>query len=527
MPTIPATRIRRSLVAIALVAGLCAATLPLLATPAIADPALPGEAPTTPELIDAAVATGEITEAQGALYLTWAFSAPARVPAQYVSDTPWRGTIPLLELQAELPELGDAPAAVAARAELRGTTFECPGTAGPLPQQRATKHFYVQYKASALQGLSIGQYATALETSWKTEIGRFGWAAPPRDPVSYPAKGRYPVRVENLGAGLYGYVTGTRFARNNPDTPWNDKDAVASCMVINRNFGPFPGSPLDALRATAAHEFNHSIQFGYGALTGFGNIASVFVEGLATWMEDEVFDSSNDSYNYLWPEFDVAMGRYRGAAVDDFPYPYWVVFRAMAERFGTGERRGSEAVYQEFWEQISRGRSTNLEAMDRAFARKNSSLADAYHDASVALRFVSSCGGSTAERFCLEEGANYASQPGHPGDFAGNLTGLPDDLDRTIANDFALHWVGLPTQADVDLTVTRTDGTGILRVSVACLVGSNDVDVDLIGTAGGSPATGTVDLSGCDEATAVVSNVRMTSPTPKQTTTSDYTIAAS
>ena len=524
MPTTSPARVRRTLVTIALVAGLCAAALPLIATPAVADPTLPGEAPTTPELIDAAVTSGEITEAQGALYLTWAFSAPARVPAAYVSDTPWRGTIPLLELQQELPELGDAPAANAARAALRGATFACPGTGGSLPQNRATKHFYLQYKASALQGLSIGQYAGSLETAWKTEIGSFGWAAPPRDPVSYPAKGRYPVRIENLGAGLYGYVAGTRIAGNNPATPWNDEDAVASCMVLNRNFGPFPGTPIDALRATAAHEFNHSIQFGYGALTGSGKVADVFIEGLATWMEDEVFDTSNDSYNYLWPEFTVPMGRYRGAAVDDFPYPYWVVFRAMAERFGTGERRGSEAIYQEFWEQISRGRSTNLEAMNRAFKGRRSSLAKAYHDASIALRFAVGCGGTTGGRYCLEEGPRYQDIPGHPGDVA-NLVGLPDQFDDDVANDFALDWIGLPTQAGVDLTVTRTDGTGIFRVSVACRIGQN-VEVFPIGTASGTPASGSVNLAACDEASAVVSNVRMTSATPTQTTRTDYSIEA-
>ena len=68
-----------------------------------------------------------------------------------------------------------------------------------------------------------------------------------------------------------------------------------------------------------------------GALTGFGKVSDVMVEGLATWMEDEVFDASNDSYNYLWPGFTSPMGRYSAS-----PYPCWVVFRAMTGRFGSG-----------------------------------------------------------------------------------------------------------------------------------------------------------------------------------------------
>ena len=109
-------------------------------------------------------------------------------------------------------------------------------------------------------------------------------------------------------------------------------------MVLNQNFGPFPGTPTNAMRATVAHEFNHSLQFGYGALTGYGSVDSVFVEGGATWMEDEVFDTSNDNYNYLWPSFTTPMGKYAKS-----PYPYWMVFRAMTEPFGTGDRERRRA----------------------------------------------------------------------------------------------------------------------------------------------------------------------------------------
>jgi hypothetical protein len=70
-------------------------------------------------------------------------------------------------------------------------------------------------------------------------------------------------------------------------------------MVLNRDYSAFPGTPLAALQATAAHEFNHSLQFGYGAITGANSPDDSFVEGGASWMEDEVFDSSNDNYNYL------------------------------------------------------------------------------------------------------------------------------------------------------------------------------------------------------------------------------------
>jgi hypothetical protein len=501
------------------VLAVAACLVPLTAMQSSSAPARPGLRPATPELIERAVRRGEISEARGALYLAWAFTAPSRLPDTYVSETPWSGTLPLLRLRERLPALGDARAAVAARIQLRGRTFSCPGTRGSLPQTKSTSHYYVQYRASALQALSIGQYATALETAWKTEIGRFGWAKPPPDPVSYPPGRRYPVRIENLGAGLYGYVAGTRLARDNPSTLWNDRDAVATCMVLNKNFGLFPGTPLDALHATAAHEFNHSIQFGYGALAGADRASDVMAEGLATQMEDEVFDSSNDSYNYLWPDFATPMGRYTKS-----PYPYWVVFRAMAERFGSGERNGSEAVYQAFWEQIGRGNATNLAALAKAFKSKHTTLAEAYHAAAIALRFLADCS-STPRKYCLDEGPAYEAAAG-PNDDHATLGGAPDSLSRAIPNDFALNWIGLPTAAGTDLMVTNDSGKGVLRVGVACLAG-DAVSVTPIGTATRSDdaARSGLDLSGCDAASAVISNVKMTAATPSSITRTDYTIA--
>jgi hypothetical protein len=521
--------VRRSTLSIALALTLAGSLLPL-GTSAAAAASAPARRmrPPTPELIERAVRRGEITEARGALYLAWAFSAPERVPEAYVSDAPWSGTLPLLELQRTLPELGDAPAAATARSALRAKTFACPGTTGSLPKKRSTKHFYIQY--STMKGATINQYAAALETTWKTEIGKFGWAKPPKDPVSYPKGGRYPVRIENLGPGLYGYVANTRLVGNNPSTPWNDRDAQASCMVLARNFEALsdpPVSPIDALRATAAHEFNHSIQFGYGALLGPGSASNVMIEALATWMEDEVFDSANDSYNYLWPNFTVPMGRYNPG----FPYPYWVVFRAMAERYGSGVKNGSEKVYQTFWELIGKRKATNLKALGKGFkSAKNITLGQAFHDASIALRYLRDCS-ATAPPYCLEEGPAYAATPvplqfQHPGDHA-NLGPPPSSLPtRKLANDLSLNWIGLPTQNNLEVQVTHDGGKGILKVSVICRDG-NEVTVEGSGTAtkASDVELANVDLGACDEATAVISNVKVTSATPKKTTKTKYTIA--
>ena len=290
-----------------------------------------------------------------------------------------------------------------------------------------------------------------------------------------------------------------------------------SCMVLNQNYGPFPGSPLDALRATVAHEFNHSIQFGYGALTGFGNVGNIFIEGGATWMEDEVFDSANDNYNFLWPSLNAPMGRYLPP-----PYDYWVVFRAMTERFGVGTKTGGEAIMQTFWEQISKGKSTNLAALNRGFKAKGSSLAEAYHDAAVALRFRRNCV-ATPRRYCLEEGPAYPAGFGSPNDHANATPGSP--VNRPLANNFALNYVGLPSNGPIDVTVSHRNGVGVFRASIACRIGEQ-VDVTPMGKASANADATAINYPAaqCDRASVVISNVKMTSPSPQAVTLSRYRV---
>ena len=468
--TAPA-RVRRG--ALATIASL--ALLAALAPAASADEAIASNAavarlrPTTPQLIDDARTSGRITSAQATLYTAWALVRPDAVPAEFVSTTPWDGTLAMLQVKRDLARMGTARMAPALRDVAARIDTTCPGSTGSLPNTKSTNHFYLKYRSSAIGGgLTIGQYAAALETTWKTEIGTFGWARPPKDPVNPPPGGRYLVRLDSLGSGLYGYVTGTYYVGNNPATGWNDKDSAASCMVLNQDFSGFPSGPTDSLRATAAHEFNHSIQFGYGALTGFGGVKSVFVEGGASWMEDEVFDGADDNYFYLWPDFTTPMAQFDPS----FPYPYWVVFRAMTERYGTGVKNGGENVMQYFWEQLSKGKSTNLAAMSKALKQEGTSLGKAYHDAAIALRFNVDCS-VTPKKWCLEEGPNYVSSQGANTN-TGSVASIGDPAYAgKVSNDYALDWIGIPAnQGAFDLTVNATTGGGKLRTSIVCRTGS-------------------------------------------------------
>jgi hypothetical protein len=511
---------RRSLGVLFLASLLVALLSP--AAPALAgreQPSLP-----TPALIERDVVRGELDRATADLYLASAFGTPADLPAEYRSDVPWHGTVPLLHLRERLAGMPQGTERRAIREALAGTFATCSTDSGGVNNTSST-YFYIEYDTIG-GGLNITQYATSLDTSWNTEVNTFGWAAPPVAPVPAPGS-KYHVVVANLGSGLYGYVSsaGTHAGPvgNNPNTTWNDVDAQASCMVLNSNYDPFPGDPQQALDATTAHEFAHSVQFGYGAITGANAPDQAFIEGGATWIEDEVFDASNDNYNYLWPTFTDDMGSYGSS-----PYPYWVVFRALTERFGTGAANAGEQVMEDFWELTSQSTSSNmLPALNAGLVSKGTNLADAYHAAAIALKFNRPCTGGYVYPYCLEEGPGYVAQKGST-PLQGTISSVPGNFTGSVPDNYALNWVALPTSGgSYNVTLSNTSTGGQLRGTVACDTGSGLALAPFPAVAGPSSTTTVTGYSpsGCSSVVAVITNQSQTADNPASSLSRSYTLS--
>jgi hypothetical protein len=468
----------------------------------------------TPALIEAAVSRGEIDRAAADRYLATALYRPSRLPATFRSTVPWRGTLPLLALQRRAQAAGTTVARLAGVAQRTGRD-QCGGFGDRLPRKRATRHFLIRFDPDAFGGrLTIRTFSRTLERSWDTEIDRFGWPAPP---FGAGSGGLYHVRIEDLGSGLYGFVTTNGatagLVHNNPNTPWADHDAYSSCMVLNADYRGFPSPPLRSLQSTAAHEFNHSIQFGEGALSGTGRPDLVFTEGATTMMEDEVFDRANDNYYYLWPSLSPSMGAYPETYA---VYSYWVVFRAMVERFGTGAAGGGEDVLQEFWELTSKEAAGNLAAMELALQAEGTTLADSFHDAAIAIRFSVKCGGGYVYPHCLQEGAGYVKTAGSVRN-SGAITTVGHGLSRSVRDDYAASFIALPKVASpYDITLSNDDTGGELRGSVVCDTGSDLVVNDLSQVAGaGEQATlNAFDPAGCTRVVLVITNEQQNGPNP-------------
>lgn len=493
-----------------------------------------GARPSSPELIEAAVEHGDVSRAGGVLFLAYALGAPGKLPARFRSDAPWDGTLLAMRVERAARKLPRGRFRTALRGELAPEAVgpgagTCSTSAAPKLNRRQTPHFYIEYDDSLIGGgLTIGDYARSLERSFGKEVTTFGWARPPAYTPNPAPNGKYHVRIDALGPGLYGYVSdgGTHAGRvgNNPATSWDEGDSDASCMVLNQDYSTFPGSSRVALNSTTAHELNHSLQFGYGALSGPNRAEEVFVEGGATWMEDEVFDGANDNYNYLYPAFKDDMGEYGHS-----PYPYWITWRGFTERYGTGAGGGGEQVMQDFWELTSRNKAGNLKAMNRSLRNRGTTLARAYRAYAIAVKFNRRCGGRYSYPRCFQEGPAYRRAAG-PTRRHGTIHTRRGRFKGRVRDNYSLNWVRLPSFGRrYTVTLKNTSRGGRMALTVACDTGSRIRVVPATSFArhGGKARVPHFRPSRCKQTFAVVTNLKRTAANPTASKARSYRLVTS
>lgn len=113
---------------------------------------------------------------------------------------------------------------------------------------------------------------------------QMGW----RPPVSDGTRGgnaKTDVYIKQLGdQGIFGYAA----------TEGSGQTSSAY-QVMDDDYSEFaPTTPVDARQVTAAHEYNHVLQFAYDT---FQN--RWMLESTATWAEEQVFPGANDYVGYL------------------------------------------------------------------------------------------------------------------------------------------------------------------------------------------------------------------------------------
>ncbi|MEA2427628.1 MAG: hypothetical protein QOF37_1256 [Thermoleophilaceae bacterium] len=141
---------------------------------------------------------------------------------------------------------------------------------------------------------------TIFEHVYDVENSQLGWRAPKPDGAkgcpgaAASCMNRTDVYIADLGGqGIYGYSA--------PDPGQGQSLSQHAYLVMDNDYSAqqFPrygGDPTQPAEVTAAHEYNHVLQFAYDLAQD-----TWMFEATAVWMEDKVYTEVNDYLQYLTP----------------------------------------------------------------------------------------------------------------------------------------------------------------------------------------------------------------------------------
>lgn len=239
------------------------------------------------------------------------------------------------------------------------------------------------------------------EEVWASEIAKSGFRPPKSDATSAnpgPDQ-RIDIYLANVGSDrIYGYCTtddpnalNNRLGTNR--YPYYD---VSAYCVLDNDFSKTEfrdGTPLSNLQVTAAHEFFHAIQSAYDFYEDWW-----MLEGTATAVEDLVYDSIDDNYQYLPASQFVRPEVPIDFSANDFSdpsflnrYGSWVFWRFLIEHLAPVPGEESATILREVWERADAssekryGDATSIRAATGAVKSRGIRFSDAFNDFGVSL----------------------------------------------------------------------------------------------------------------------------------------------
>jgi hypothetical protein len=240
---------------------------------------------------------------------------------------------------------------------------ENPVTLSGPEQTIETRDFRLHY---TLEGADAATEAYAratadeLQSVLDAQVTRLGWAAPIRE-----ADGRYRAYVANAN-GSMGYTKPVQMVFDNPNTP-NRRETVAAraVFVIDNDFAGMgkKAPPASLMRATATHEFNHVIQFGYDAQEGLHWL----YEATASWIETVTAGRDQDATGYVEVDF-AAPEMCWTTLTRGHDYAQWTLLQSLADAHG-------DRVVVQLWENSVA--YDGFETMSRTLAGVGTTIPDA------------------------------------------------------------------------------------------------------------------------------------------------------
>ncbi|MEP7291252.1 MAG: MXAN_6640 family putative metalloprotease [Chloroflexota bacterium] len=217
---------------------------------------------------------------------------------------------------------------------------------------RDSEHFRYHYTlsgADAVQMDFLDAIEVAFEFSWRSEVEKLGWPAPPTDDAM-GGNSLYDVYVINLigtADDALGFTSPEMFVHDNPNTPEEESYAATSYIAIDNDFNDLEfgenQDEVSVMRATAVHEFHHAIQFGFDGAEPHSWLA----EASAAWMETVAAGKDQDGTGYVETAFEYPELCFGTTAEDSsIMYGEWPFLQFLTDEFG------DDAVYK-LWQAIA------------------------------------------------------------------------------------------------------------------------------------------------------------------------------
>ncbi|MDD2734407.1 MAG: hypothetical protein PHF56_10740 [Desulfuromonadaceae bacterium] len=343
------------------------------------------------------------------------------------------------------------------------------------------------------------QVAETFEQVYSSYSGSYNYRPAPLPLNS--TSGTYDIYLQELsGMGLYGYAEQPTLANGYIDQNYNVgqpfPNSYSSYIVLENDFaenlytglheGPY--TPLQSLQITAAHEYHHAIQYGYNYYFDIW-----YAEATSTWMEDELYDSVNQLYNYIpnWftqstMSLDIDESTSTGGG-----YGRWIFNRYLSEKH-------TPVMIRDAWERVAGINSPN--GYDIPMAPVLESVLSSTYGASLSNDFF-----GFAKRVYTKEWSTHLSEIGkiHPYSPVASYSMYPvTNTSITLPHYSFAYYAFTPAAGVPSLTITVAKSAGI---QTAAFRKSSGIVTEIIANTDGSSYTDNAFRS-ADEVVLLIAN---------------------
>lgn len=189
-------------------------------------------------------------------------------------------------------------------------------------------YFRVHYDTTGMHraAYNIAEFAKAIDSVYSFEIDFLGYPPPPSDGTQ-GGDDKYDIYIQDIGS-IYGW---TDFVSTSNST---------SFIVVDNDFDVHYTKGIDGAKVTLAHEFHHAIQVGNYK---YRSEDSYYYEMLSTSMEEFVFDTINDYYDYIGSYYNNPQAPFYGTYGGGYDLAIWNIF--LQSKYGYDIiKRGLENV---------------------------------------------------------------------------------------------------------------------------------------------------------------------------------------